>query len=607
MAADNPLAHTSFASLSGQDQTKLRSLLNGYHSTQGKSLKQALNLSWIARHRVSLSALVTQYTPIVNTTNPAVFSFLNDAQSQALKEDLLFAFYVLSAQYLLDVSESRRQHLKTYSDNIQRCARLIQALQWAGQPETPAHQLDQESAAQGKHAKYLGLNLGGLLANQVVEFGDATSETIINLMNDANERRLYWVWAGGNGGLLSSVITLMPETFGHKTQALKTLDLPTPALGYVSWIGYYARLAINLGLLLKHTLKGPWMEEAEYYYIPAWERFTTQWQQRKFQILNDAVWATVNLVTFFWLYGSGLLGYWGNVITAWLLLVDASLTIWRFLEESTTHNRQLKQFEDDLKTLKTQFNAETDDAQKVLLQEHINALEKKTRQFKLDWQFKQYKLINDVTYALGIVVAFSLVCCFFFPPTLLAPATALMLSVAGAAACFTLTLLYAAVSGGLDIAKLKTTRQEAQQTTEALLEQFKKSSNEPEKKQYYLEIMRLQSNAVYHQQKIRLQKIDLVRSVFIDAIMPAVIFTSLMFLPTGIGIGVIAAGIALALLSKMLINQFKPRPHEALPEFNEAAYQQFVQNPSLRHLSQHSLFASEKSTPTTYDTYPKHD
>ncbi|KTD38386.1 hypothetical protein [Legionella oakridgensis] len=584
MSISSILKHTSFSTLDEAEQNAVRRLFDDVYQ---KKQRMTLDVLEIFKQRQFLSTSLDIYGKKLAHLNPASFKFLSKAQRIVLEEDLLFTFYLLSAQYQLDEAESRRQNLQQRSEQIKHCADLINRLRQNGLETTPETILEQAMDDSEKHLKYLGLTVvGPFIAEKAVEFSGGRTTVIKSWMGDINERRLYWVWGGG---LLSSVIGLMPEHLGHKNAAQQVLGTPAPVLGYASWILYYTRFGIELSLLLKHTIKGPWMSKEEQQ-IPAWERFKTQWQQRKFMLLNDAVWATVNLVTFFWLTGSGILGYWGNIITAGLLLVDASLTLWRFYEETTRHNEELARYARDIEALKAKLHDEDEKNAEArrLMQRQIASLEKMQQQCEFDWKYKKYKLINDLTYAIALVVAFSVVCCFFFPPAALMPATTLILGVVGAALCFSLTLSYSAASGGIEIAKSRATGKLAREECEKLLQLFNESNNEFEKKQLYLDIKQSMAESVHQERLIRFQKISLVRSVLIDAMLPALMFVSLMFLPTGIGIGVIAAGIALALLSRIILKQFEPKA-DALPEFDEEDYEKFAQKPELAHFNKDEI------------------
>ncbi len=536
------------------------------------------------KQRKSLAANLDFYASQLSSINTAKFRFLNDKQRDQQKEELLFTFYLLSAQYVLDSLEDRDQVLSASRDDILQCAALLEKLESTPRPgeETPEDIQAQPIQDAGKHLKYFGLSLGRELAHQMVDLS-GTTHTVRSLMGAVNRKRLYWVWAGS---MLGAIISMLSDDFFKKTQASAAVSSPAPVTGYMSWVLYYARFGMNLGLLLKHTIAGPWMSEAERS-IPTWERFKTQWAFRKFDLLNDSIWATANLACFFWLVGNGLMGYLGNVATAGLLIMDVCLTAWRFCEQVVEHEAEMRRFalnearlvqklkiaEED----KGQLIAEYDKESLALELKTLRAMKKKC---EFDWQYKKYGLITDLAYAVSLLGAFSLMCCFFFPPAAIVPAAAMALAVAGAALCFVLTVIYSAMNSWLETAKLRQSHQLNQLERDVLLEKFNAEEDPNVKKQYYLDIKGLEAKTHVQAATIAFQKKKLIHAIVVDALIPALLFASFVFLPLGIGLGVVAAGFAIALMAHYLLNSNKP-PKMELPEFDNAAYEKFVANPSL--------------------------
>ena len=285
----------------------------------------------IFKQRQSLAVSVERCALRLDKTNPAGFKYLNDLQREWLRQELLFAFYIFSAQYHLDKVEHRGQALKDRGDQILHCASLIQDLDNSAST-TPETLLQTKVDDSLKPVKYLGLTvLTPMVADTMLNVvaGDSSSvkewatpgKTVkaIEEMSKVNGLRLYWVWGGC---LLSTVISMLPDTFINKQSAGSAVAMPAPITGYASWLLYYTRFGVNLSLLLKHTLTGPWMSVEERDKIPAWERFKSQWNQRKFALLNDSIWGVANMACYFWLVGPGMLGYCGNVATAGLLVMD---------------------------------------------------------------------------------------------------------------------------------------------------------------------------------------------------------------------------------------------------------------------------------------------
>ncbi|KTC87016.1 hypothetical protein [Legionella brunensis] len=93
-----------------------------------------------------------------------------------------------------------------------------------------------------------------------------------------------------------------------------------PVLTYVSWIFYVPRFLVNLILLLKHLIPGPWFE-AEEKELSWFTRLQAQLQRRWFELGNDTVWLTGGLLNCFVL--TGALAPIGMYLTISLFLFDA--------------------------------------------------------------------------------------------------------------------------------------------------------------------------------------------------------------------------------------------------------------------------------------------
>ena len=580
MSVSSILESTSYSNLNAAEK---RAVLRLFDKGYLVGNKLSLSTPQIFSKRKSLSVSLDFYGSQLDTINPASFAFLHPRQRKVLEQELLYAFYIFSAQYQLDEAEHRRQNLPERSAQIKNCAYLMSELRRSSKKKTPESLLTKAINESEKHAKYLGLTVAPVIAGLMLNLdadttkhaeewrGASKTGVVKEWMGEVNGRRLYWVW-GGN--LLSTIISMLPDDFANKPQAQRGLAVPSPVTGYMSFILYYARFGINLALLLKHTLSGPWMsaEEAK---IPWRERFKTQWAQRKFALLNDSIWGLANMACFLWLTGSGMLGYYGNVVTTALLLMDVTISIWRFWEESTQHNVDLARYVQDIKVLRAKINIEKDEEEKKILWLQLNALLKAKEQCEFNWRHKKYALTNDVVYAVGLMVAFALMCCFLFPPAAIAPATAIILGTIGSVLCFVFTSIYTAVSGGFEIAKSREASRVAKNECNELLQQFKIEKNELIRKQLYLEMKQLMAASDYQQQSANFQKMKLIRAMFIDAMIPPLIFVSLLFMPLGIGLAVMAAGFALAIITHLILKRFEPKA-AVLPEFDEVEYTKFA-------------------------------
>lgn len=598
MPISSALDSTSFSALNRSGTNAVYGLFGKYR--KGNRLALDIDNATLFSKRKSLTVSLDYYGGRIEKINPASFKYLTSQQKVAYLQELLFAFYILSAQYQLDYIESRRQTLKDRSKQLQHCAYLIEELKKKDK-QSPEEIIACAVADAGKHAKYLGLTVvAPFLAEKMMELisnqatiapvkqrrtkqweGAGKTEVIRNWMNEINGLRLYWVWGGG---LLNTVLSMLPDDFANTPQAQQGVAAPAPITGYMSWILYYARFGINLALLLKHTFKGPWMSDEEKNLpISTWDRFKTQWDQRKFALLNDSIWGVANMVCFFWLTGGGMLGYYGNIATALLLLMDVTLTVWKFYEESTQYNVNLQRYNADIALLQAKIAAETSLVAKELFELQLADLKKAKKQCELDWQYKKYGLTNDLVYAVALLVAFSLMCCFLFPPAAMVPAAAVILGITGAALCFVLNAVNAAIKGALEIGKVQQTHQSVKREYQVLLDAFLALDDEGEnlnkKKKLYLDMQQLLAESDYQQQLINFQKVKLVRSILIDALVPPLVFVSFVFMPMGIGIAVLAAGLALALITNYILKRFEPQAPK-LPAMNDEEYNAFAANPT---------------------------
>jgi hypothetical protein len=139
-------------------------------------------------------------------------------------------------------------------------------------------------------------------------------------------------------------------------QMVAVINAPTPIFNFLS-VGFFAaRLLISLGLMIKHGFF-PSEEEAK---ISIKERFYHEWKVRHCVILNDVVWASVNLLTnySFILELSAPVAAW---LTAGFLVFDISLLFYgRYLAEQD-YRLKKAQYDNEESKLKADKAAAVDD------------------------------------------------------------------------------------------------------------------------------------------------------------------------------------------------------------------------------------------------------
>lgn len=172
-------------------------------------------------------------------------------------------------------------------------------------------------------------------------FEEAPNAATRSWLDYLNWYRLYWVWAGGSGGLLGSILDLEPmkKWLGRDT-ASKRLESVSPYTGLASWEGYVLRFGLHGFLMGKHTLWHPWLSEEEK--DVDWQtRFLAQADQRKHRMLNDLAWGYVNFASMYW-YTSSIspyLGMIGAAINVLLMAFDLGMAHLKLHEQNERYSR----------------------------------------------------------------------------------------------------------------------------------------------------------------------------------------------------------------------------------------------------------------------------
>ncbi|CAM2744685.1 DUF1542 domain-containing protein [Legionella worsleiensis] len=528
------------------------------------------------------------YLDLLKNTQKVMFAFMTEEKKEELLRQLQVTCLLLLAQKRHESTHQKTENIQFYEYYIAKCQKLIDALGY--QKYCKEEQIipveTNECATDGYPIKYLFIELGIWFGEKIEEMASRKTKTIKEAMGWFNEKRLYWVW---ESGLLIKALELVPADFFNVGNAAKAVQAPAPYTGAISWGLYYFRGSLNLFLLLKHTIKGSWMSEEESN-IPWTERFLTQWNQRKFTLLNDFVWATGNCLCYFILTGSGALGTWGDVLTLALLAFDIGLAVWEYEENKTQFLNEMLHYEEDIKAIKQrikQINNDPDatETEKKKLKEYrlqLQCLEKAQKQCQKDWDYQNISLRINIGYAVGLMLAFALVALPFLPIT---GAALVTLSVTGTVICFVLTVLNNAAKGGMELYKSYQSKKEAQLEYEAKVAEFhdlvltNPDLEDNQKKMLFLEIKKTLAETDYQMQIVVFQSLHLVRSLIIETLMPALIFTSLVFLPLSTGLVVLGAALVLAIYTNSLIDDLYNPEQAKIKHFDEEEYKTFCTDP----------------------------
>ncbi len=480
-----------------------------------------------------------------------------------------------------------------YNDAILRCEELIDYINFNDQDKKSIESFAQQRAYPGKPASYCGIEAGYWMGERILELVTDKTKAVVSWMSAINEKRLYWVWGGG---LLRTVLSLLPTEFYNILNAKDVATAPSRFTGYMSWTLYYARFALNAFLLIKDTFAPPMTaKERELGKIDYWERFKTQWDIRKFTLLNDSIWGIANMVCFFWFRGSD-----GDALTIALLGFDLFIAIWDFEEQKTIYNKKMLDYEIQIHSLRMELHETTGPADINALLQQIHKLEKEQSKSQRDWDNKKITLISGVAYALSLMIAFTLLTMPFLP---IPAATLVIIGVIGAILCFALTVIYNAIKGGLEIRTANLSAKEAKMELTEKIKEFKVLlANQPDldstdKIFLFLEIKQSLAETEYQKQMVQYQTMHLIRNILIQSIIPALMFVSLVFLPLGVGFGVLGAALALAVVTNLIIEKtFKP-DEVHFPEFDNEEYVAFCKDPDkwITPPNSHTLFGKSKA------------
>jgi hypothetical protein len=554
-----PTARVSFASLNRKQRKYVLKFFSESPSAISHTTRDAIKtyVSRLGHTNGPLSIILALNSTSLLHTNPALFQFLTAAQRMALETDLQLAFYQLCAQYQFDEIEHRRQHLPRYFADIERCAFLIRNLRQIRLREEieVVHSLRHaEHSKNWLKRKYQILH--DFFAD---EFSAGKSVYVRQWMSDFNVWRSYWSWASL---MTRAAIKLFPSNFYQIDQTTEVTTNPQHILGYISWLLYLIRFTINFALILKHTIKGPWMSDEEKKCIVdqggIWNRFTQQLAQKKFLLINDLVWGTSNLLCFFWLVGPAL-GPAGDIMIVLLLIGDVFLGRYARHEAEEKHQKEMKIYDDEIARLTALVN-QTD-----FMRAQLARLKEAREQCALSWLHGLKTFNADIQFNALLTLAYALTP--LAEIGLQASATALM--TASAFLCFGLVLVYASYKAYIEVEKAQSAKTTALEKCSQILFADGNMSEVD-----YIRYQDLKAEADYLDRMVRYQRYAFLRTMILRAVIPLALFSAFTFSTFGIGLAAIAVGLVLAIMAHLIIEHMKP-PAPPESQFVQAEYLSF--------------------------------
>lgn len=395
-----------------------------------------------------------------------------------------------------------------------------------------------------------------------------------------NDLRLYLVWANALSQNICDVIAKSAQMTLTVTQTfLNKLAYTTGSLGFIL---YFTKFGISASIVLQNTLDIGLTDKVRKLDLSWQERFKTQWDERKFILLNTAAWGTVNLVCFFWLLGKNMFGFWGNLLSGALLVADLFLVYWQFDEAKTHQNARVASYNDSIEKLNARIEElKKQDSPDVA--SHIARLELEckalgTAKAKVErrWLYKEKKYNLKLMYGAGMILGFTLLCSFFFPPAMLVPLAGLILSLVGAAICFGLGVTYKALSGEILVEKETHFLDTSVKEYDASLTVFKEVSTklkespgdhalQTKSKLLYLSLKKAVATQNYQKQAVNYQKTQIICNILTELILPSIFVLAFVFMPLGIGMPLFAIGLVALFFVNWQVAEMAPKAQK--PEF----------------------------------------
>lgn len=475
---------------------------------------------------------------------------------EGMVEQLQQALRLAYMQFYLNYVESRQSAQVELIKQIVKYMSLLAPLN-ASEDRTIELILAEVLAAQDKKNKHFFKSL----MQQMDLLGKGKTQAIKKFLSKIGDLRSDVVWSSC---FLNAILSTLPDDFYDKTVSEYILGLPGPIPSYLSWTIRYTRLFLNLMLFLKHVIPHPWMRPEERA-IKAWERFKAQWQQRKFNLLTDTLWAVGNLCCQLWLTGNI-----GNAVIALLICIEFRNTWmeWKeaqFIQEGIIRDLSLrikmvreakifcaKELQALKKIIAQEGHTKALDERMMELEKQIERLTQNIRNLSLElalrkrtWKYQRLRYIQGAISVMLGLTACVLMALYFLTPL---AASSLILGVGGATLSFALTAFSNVVSLGIDRAELTATIKDLRAQFHTLVhkEQALSLATLHQLKALFITVLEQQVEA---QWKMEQQ----YRAVAIYLIVPTVALAAMVFFPLHLCIALVAASITLAKCSDYLI------------------------------------------------------
>lgn len=546
--------------------------------------------------------------------DPALFPFLLPHQKELLQQRLIRAHYLYTLQARIDEIEYRLDGLKYDRSALTYYEEQLKILQVKPNPDPALHH-QQLIQASEKPLAYFGMRvLAPVFADMMMNICAGKTSDIKIFFIEVDRKDVYLGWSRT---FILSAFNLVPEAFQQESSFQTSLQNAGTYISYLNMIVVNMCLAIELILLIKNTFIGALATRKEQLSVSIWEQFVTQLNQRKFVLLNWFFLSLMHVVAFLCLSGVIQVWPWGPFFSVGCRMVQLTLMAARYDAELTQFKtnelrmtQQLELLTEKLQKLQAEYQASLDNEKKAQLlaairqlQLEITSIQRIKRKITVEWNLKQIEFTQQSIFTSCFFAGVMLFSCLIFPASIIAPPVALCLGVAGAAICITSIIVMSVIRANQAIEK---TRDEilsvhvgktgkmssADHELAEYMKQFKGLLNAPstqetelELKQLYLLMNQVVSRSITQTHLLQRQRVELWTNLARDVLLPIAGLAALIFLPTGIGLGIIAAILVISFFTKNLIEHFTPIPQYSL-KFDEKSFNNFKNQPSVNKLNQ---------------------
>ena len=562
------------------------------------------------KNRALLAYLLRILREDLNDIEPAMFLYLFPHQKEAIRRKLVYAHYLHTLQLRIDKIEWRWDSFKINQKQCQTYENLLRQLnqnQVVEKMADPELQLQVLNDASSKPLAYLGaVAIAPMFAQSMVNFFSGKITTIRGLLNEMDRQNTYLGWSRS---FILSIFHMIPLQFVRAPGLSTSVDNAGYQLSIMNIIVVNTCLAIELFLVMKNTLRGPWVTRQSKNPVPIWEQFTTQVKQRQFVLLNLFFTSCSDFIGILCLIDVMNVWPWGLLTAMLIRIVQLCLLTMRYDRQKTEYTSRMHQivFElDQLETKKIELEtayhqSDNPEYQQQLAQEievldlEMQALIRTYQKHAIELDFKNIEFRNHLIYALSIFAGVSLLACMLFPPVAIAPVIMLAISLIGAGLCFAAVVVFSAARGHLRMMRTMSAGPLAfEEKIDKYLDKFielksnlttNKQTNDTrmQMKQIYIEMMMFVIQSQEQRRILTHQKIELMVDILRDVFLPVSALLALIFLPTGIGLAVLAAALLINIFIKVLVHQFAPQAEKQI-SFDEKAYAMFEETPALKHL-----------------------